>query len=326
MLIAFYLINFEIGFYTFLKNKEYNMKVLVSDGIEAVGANLMREAGLEVVIQKYTPEELLVEIPKYDAIMVRSATKVTKEVIDNGTNLKAIARGGVGLDNIDVAYAKSKNIPVLNTPGASSISVAELAVAHMFAVARFINQSNVEMRQGKWPKKEYSKGIELTGKTLGLLGFGNIGREVAKRAIGLGMTVIAFDPFVTSTDMNVKLVGKDEVIKNSDFISLHLPFIKAEGASITAKEFAQMKKGVFVINCARGGVLVEKDLLEALNNGQVAAAALDVYETEPPTDAQKEIIAHPRVSVTPHIGASTVEAQDRVGIEIAQKIVDVLKK
>lgn len=301
------------------------MKVLVSDGIEAVGAEILRKAGLEVDDIKLTPEELLAQISNYNAIIVRSATKVTKDVIDAGVNLKAIARGGVGLDNIDVAYAKGKGIPVLNTPGASSISVAELAIAHMFAVSRFLNLSNTEMRQGKWPKKEYAKGVELTGKTLGLLGFGNIGRETAKRALGLDMKVIAFDPFVKETDLDVKLVTKDEILTQADYISLHLPLIKSEGPALTSKEFAQMKKGVIIINCARGGVVSEKDLLEALNNNIVRYAGIDVYENEPVTEAQAALIAHPRVSVTPHIGASTNEAQDRVGIEIAEKVVNQLR-
>lgn len=302
------------------------MKVLVSDGIEKVGSDMLKAAGFEVVEKKMSPEELLNNIEQFDAIMVRSATKVTKEVIDKGKNLKAIARGGVGLDNIDTAYAKEKGIPVLNTPGASSISVAELAIAHMFAVSRFLNRSNVEMREGKWPKKDYSHGRELTGKTLGVLGFGNIGREVAKRALGLGMTVIAFDPFVKSTDMNVKLVSKDEVLENSDYITMHMPLIKAEGPALGEKEFAKVKKGLVLINCARGGVVDEKALLKALNNGTVDYAGIDVYETEPPTEAQKELINHPRVSVTPHIGASTDEAQERIGKEIAQKVIDALKK
>jgi D-3-phosphoglycerate dehydrogenase len=301
------------------------MKILVTDGIEKIGADMLRAARFEVVETKLTPEELLNEIEKYDAIIVRSATKVTKEVIEAGKNLKAIARGGVGLDNIDVEYAKSKGIPVLNTPGASSISVAELAIAHMFAVSRFLNQSNIEMRQGKWPKKEYSKGIELTGKTLGLLGFGNIGKEVAKRAIGLGMKVIAHDPFVTETNLDVKLVSKEEVITQSDFISLHMPLIKGEGPAIGEKEISMMKDGVIIINCARGGVVSEKALLDGLQSGKVAAAGIDVFENEPPTEAQTALINHPRVSVTPHIGASTVEAQNRVGEEIAQKVIDVLK-
>lgn len=300
------------------------MKVLVSDGIEEIGAKILTEAGLEVVNKKVTPEELLQTIKEYDAIIVRSATKVTREVIDAG-NLKAIARGGVGLDNIDVAYAKEKGIPVLNTPGASSISVAELAIAHMFSVARFINVSNIEMRNGKWPKKDYAHGFELTGKTLGLIGFGNIGKEVAKRALGLGMTVVATDPFVTSTDMDVKIVSKDELLAMADVISLHIPFIKAEGPTIKKAEFDKMKDGVVLINCARGGVVVEKDLLEALNSGKVKAAGIDVFENEPFTEAQHDLINHPKVSVTPHIGASTDEAQERVGQEIAEKVVAVLK-
>lgn len=300
------------------------MKVLISDGIEEIGAKILTEAGLEVVNKKVTPEELLETIKEYDAIIVRSATKVTREVIDAG-NLKAIARGGVGLDNIDVAYAKEKGIPVLNTPGASSISVAELAIAHMFSVARFINVSNIEMRNGKWPKKDYAHGFELTGKTLGLIGFGNIGKEVAKRAFGLGMKVVATDPFVTSTDMDVKIVSKDELLAMADVISLHIPFIKAEGPTIKKAEFDKMKDGVVLINCARGGVVVEKDLLEALNSGKVKAAGIDVFENEPFTEAQHELINHPKVSVTPHIGASTDEAQERVGQEIAEKVVAVLK-
>ena len=301
------------------------MKVIVTDGIEKVGSDLMRKAGLEVVEQKLTPEELLVEIAKYNAIIVRSATKVTKEVIDAGTQLKAIGRGGVGVDNIDVAYAKSKGIPTLNTPGASAISVAELAIGHMFAVSRFLNVSSMEMRAGNWPKKNYAAGVELTGKTLGLLGFGNIGRECAKRALGLGMKVIAFDPFVNTTDMDVKLCDKDEVLANADFISLHMPLIKGEPAAVGAPEIAKMKKGVVIINCARGGVVEETALLNGLKEGKVLGAGLDVFMNEPITDAQKELINHPRVSVTPHIGASTNEAQDRVGIEIAQKIIDALK-
>ncbi len=301
------------------------MKVLVADGIHPLGEEILKKAGLEVTIQKYSPEELIKEIKNYDAIIVRSATKVTKEVIDAG-NLKCIARGGVGLDNINVAYAKEKGIPVLNTPGASSISVAELAIAHMLGVSRFLHRSNTEMRQGNWPKKDYSKGIELTGKTLGILGLGAIGKETAKRAIGLGMTVIAHDPFVNHTDLNVKLISKDELLQNSDFISLHLPFIKEQGPVLSEAEFAKMKDGVIIINCARGGTIKETALLEALNSGKVARAGIDVFENEPPTEAQKKLINHPNVSVTPHIGASTVEAQTRVSIEIAQKVVDTLTK
>lgn len=302
------------------------MKIIITDGIDKNGEKILREAGFELKIEKLSPEDLLQEIPQYDAIVVRSATKVTKEVIDAGKNLKVIARGGVGLDNIDVEYAKSKGIIILNTPGASAISVAELAIAHMFAVARFLNISNIEMREGKWPKKEYSKGIELTGKTLGIIGLGNIGKEVAKRALGLQMNVLAYDPYVTTTDLNVKLVTKDELLVNSDFISLHLPKIKGEPPTLCELEFQKVKKGVIIINCARGGVVDERALLNALNNGTVTAAGIDVFENEPPTKSQMELIKHPSVSVTPHIGASTIEAQERVGVEIAQKVVEALSK
>ncbi len=302
------------------------MKILISDGIEDIGKKILIEAGFEVVDKKLTPEELLKEIPIYNAIIVRSATKVTKEVIDAGINLKAIARGGVGLDNIDVAFAKSKGIPVLNTPGASSISVAELAIAHMFALCRFLHVSTGEMRNMKWPKKEYSKGIELTNKTLGLFGLGNIGKEVAKRAVGLGMKVIAYDPIVKESALGVRMVSQDEVLKQADFISLHIPLDKKVGAAITKKEFDLMKNGVILINCARGGVVSEKDLLEALKSGKVGAAGIDVFENEPTTDVQKELLSHPNVSATPHIGASTNEAQERVGEEIATKVVSALKE
>ena len=301
------------------------MKILITDGISEAGAKMLQDAGHEVVQQKLSPEELLQQIGDYEAILVRSATKVRQDVIDAGSKLKVIGRGGVGLDNIDVAYAESKGIAVLNTPGASSISVAELAIAHMFAASRFVHISNVEMRKGEWPKKAYSKGVELTGKTLGLFGLGNIGKETAKRALGLGMKVIAFDPIVKETDMNVTLMSKDEVLAQADYISLHIPFLKEQGASIRAEEFAKMKDGVILVNCARGGVVVEKDLLDALNSGKVRAAGIDVYENEPVTEAQAELVNHPNVSVTPHIGASTVEGQGRVGLEIAERVIEALK-
>ena len=301
------------------------MKIIISDGMSQDGISILENAGLEIINRKFTPEELLAEIPTADAILVRSATKVTKEVIDAGINLKAIARGGVGLDNIDVAYAKEKGIPVLNTPGASSISVAEMAIAHMFSISRFLFKSTSVMQTGAWPKKDYSKGFELTGKTLGLLGFGNIGREVAKRALGLSMNVIAHDPFITETDMNVKLVSKDEVLANADIISLHLPKIKGEDYVIGSPEFGKMKNGAVLVNCARGGVVSETALLDALNSGKVAFAGMDVFENEPPTEAQKELMNHPNVSLSPHIGGSTPEAQDRIGIEIAEKIINTLK-
>jgi D-3-phosphoglycerate dehydrogenase / 2-oxoglutarate reductase len=297
------------------------MKILVTDGITSEGAKILVDAGHQVDKVKLTPEELLKKIGEYDCIIVRSATKVTKEVIEVGKNLKVIARGGVGLDNIDVPVAESKGIKVLNTPAASTVSVAELALAHMLAVSRFLNVSTGEMRQGKWPKKEYGEGIELYKKNLGILGLGNIGKEVARRGLAFGMHVLAYDPPFTPMDFFVEITTKEKVLANSDFITLHLPYNKKEGPIIGKKEFDMMKKGVVIVNCARGGVVDEAALLEALNSGKVAGAGLDVFMNEPPTEAQKALINHPRVSVTPHIGGSTVEAQDRVGAEIAQKVV-----
>ncbi len=297
------------------------MKVLITDGISPEGAKILLDAGHDVDQVKYTPEELLASIGKYDCIIVRSATKVTKEVIEAGKNLKVIARGGVGLDNIDVAAANAKNLLILNTPGASAISVAELAIGHMFALSRFLHVSKMDMVAGKWPKKEYSKGIELYGKTLGVLGFGNIGKEVARRALGLGMNVRAYDPPFHMMDFVVRITTRETLLAESDFITLHIPADKKGGPAIGRKEFEMMKKGVILINCARGGVVDEAALLDALESGKVAGAALDVFVNEPPTDAQKALINHPRVSVSPHIGGSTIEGQERVGIEIAQKVV-----
>jgi D-3-phosphoglycerate dehydrogenase / 2-oxoglutarate reductase len=297
------------------------MKILVSDGITAEGAKILADAGHQVDKLKLTPEELLKKIGEYDCIIVRSATKVTKEVIETGKNLKVIARGGVGLDNIDVPFAESKGIKVLNTPLASSISVAELALAHMLAVSRFLHVSTKEMREGKWPKKEFGEGIELYNKKLGILGLGNIGKEVARRGMAFGMHVLAYDPPFTPMDFFVEITTKEKVLANADFVTLHLPFDKKAGPVIGAKEFSMMKNGVVIVNCARGGVVDEAALLDALNSGKVAGAGLDVFMNEPPTDVQKALINHPRVSVSPHIGGSTVEAQERVGAEIAQKVV-----
>jgi D-3-phosphoglycerate dehydrogenase len=300
------------------------MKVLITDGISAEGAKILADAGFDVCQKALTPPDLIAQIGDYDCIIVRSATKVTKEVIDAGKNLKVIARGGVGVDNIDVKHAESKDIKVLNTPGASAISVAELTIAHMLAVSRFLHLSTMEMRQGKWPKKEYGKGIELYKKNLGIFGLGNIGKEVARRALAMGMHVMAYDPPFAPMDFIVEITSRERLLSTSDFITLHLPFDRQHGAAIGAAEFALMKKGVVLINCARGGVVDQKALLDALESGKVAGAALDVFEHEPPTDAEKALIQHPRVSVSPHIGGSTVEAQERVGAEIAQRVVKAL--
>ncbi len=296
------------------------MKILITDGISPEGAKILTDAGHQVDQISLKPDELLQKIGGYDCLVVRSATKVTKEVIEAGKNLKVVARGGVGLDNIDVTFAKEKGLKVLNTPAASSISVAELAFAHMLALSRFLNVSTTDLREGKWPKKEYSKGIELYKKNLGILGFGNIGKEVARRGSAFGMHVLAYDPLLSPLNYDVEITTKEKVLANADFISLHLPLDKKAGPVIGKKEIDAMKKGVVLINCARGGVVDETALLEGLNSGKIGAAGLDVFTTEPPTDAQKALIAHPRVSVSPHIGGSTVEAQDRVGIEIAEKI------
>jgi D-3-phosphoglycerate dehydrogenase / 2-oxoglutarate reductase len=300
---------------------EFAMNILVSDGITSEGAKILADAGHKVDKLKLTPEELLTKIVDYDCIIVRSATKVTKEVIEAGKKLKVIGRGGVGLDNIDVAFAESKGIKVLNTPAAASVSVAELAIGHMFAVSRFLYVSSMEMRQGKWPKKEYGEGKELFKKNLGVLGFGNIGREVGRRGHALGMHVMAYDPIVHAVDFPVEMTTKENILAHADFITLHLPLNKKEGPVIGKKEFELMKNGVVIINCARGGVVDEAALVEALQSGKVAAAGIDVFANEPPTEAQNALINHPHVSVTPHIGASTMEGQERVGAEIATRIV-----
>ncbi len=300
------------------------MKILITDGISPDGAKVLTDAGMEVDKVKLSPEELVARIGSYDAIIVRSATKVTKEVIAAGKNLKVIARGGVGLDNIDATAAAARDIPVLNTPGASAVSVAELTLAHMLAVSRFLHISSMQMRQGNWPKKEFGAGIELYKKTLGILGLGNIGKEVARRALGFGMHVLAYDPPFTPMDFIVEVTTLEKLLTRSDFITLHLPFDKKSGAIIGKKEFDMMKKGVVIVNCARGGVVDQKALLAALESGKVAAAALDVFEHEPPSEDERALINHPRVSVSPHIGGSTIEAQERVGTEIALKVIKAL--
>jgi D-3-phosphoglycerate dehydrogenase len=295
------------------------MKVLISDGLSKKGQEILENAGIECVNKNYSPEELVENIKDYECILVRSATKVPKEVIDAGKKLICIARGGAGIDNIDHEYAKTKGIPTLNTPAANSASVAELAIAHMFALARFLHKSNVTMREGKWNKKEY-KGIELNGKTLGIVGCGKIGKLTAKRAQALGMKIIGSDPCLQKVE-GIELLSFEEVLARADFISLHVP--KQAKPLIDEDEIAKMKDGVYIINCARGGVVDEDALLKALNSGKVAGAGIDVYVEEPTKNL--ELVSHPNVSVSPHVGASTAEAQERVGSEIAEKIVAALK-
>jgi D-3-phosphoglycerate dehydrogenase / 2-oxoglutarate reductase len=299
------------------------VRVLVTDGMEQSGIDELRAKGFEVVEKFYQPEELGEALKEFDVLVVRSATKVRKPIIDKASEagrLKMVIRGGVGVDNIDVAYAMEKGIKVTNTPNASSASVAELTIGHMFAVARFINIANVTMREGKWEKKHY-EGIELNGRTLGLIGFGRISREVAKRAYALGMKVIYTDVIGKAEGFeHFEFVSLEDLLGRSDFISLHIPFDKQAGAAIKAEQFAMMKDGAYLVNCARGGVVCEKALLEALNSGKLAGAAVDVFEEEPTKN--EELIKHPRVSATPHIGAATVEAQTRIGEEIVSIIVE----
>ncbi len=313
-------------------------KILANDGIDAVGKELLEKAGFTVITEKVAQENLAKEIVEkgYVALTVRSATKVRKDLIDACPGLKVIGRGGVGMDNIDVEYAKSKGMQVINTPAASSNAVAELVFAHLFSTVRFLYDSNRQMPQNGEDKfedlkKKYAKGIELRGKTMGIVGFGRIGQAVAKMALGLGMKVIAFDPFVTEAKIEIeieglsggasvtlKTVGLDKVIQNADFITFHVP----GGKLISRDEIASMKNGVILINTARGGVINEDDLLEALNSGKILAAGLDVFENEPRPSVS--LLKHQKISLTPHIGAATNEAQERIGVELAEKLISAL--
>ncbi len=299
------------------------MKILVCDKTEMDAIEKMRAAGLIVDTNfEITPEELLTVLPKYDGCVVRSRTKVRQPLIDACPNLKVIVRGGVGLDTIDADYARSKGITVMNTPRASSASVAELAIGFMFTLARSIYKATATMKDGKWEKKAF-EGDELGGKTLGLIGIGNIGGEVARRAAALGMTVVAYDPYVKTFD-GVKMVVLDDLLAVSDYISLHLPKTKESADMIGKAQFEKMKTGVRIINCARGGIINEQALYDALTNGKVAGAALDVYAEEPPTDLK--LVKLDNVICSPHIGAATREAQGRVGAEVADKLIEFAKK
>lgn len=315
------------------------MKILANDGIDPVGKRLLEEAGFIVDTVTVAQDKLAEALQHYDAITVRSATKVRKELIDQCPNLKLIGRGGVGMDNIDVDYAREKGLAVINTPAASSLSVAELVFAHLFTGIRFLQDSNRKMPvEGATAfnnlKKAYAKGTELRGKTLGIIGFGRIGRETATLALGLGMQVLAYDlyPFDgkltlrfqsdLTLDIPVKTVTLAEVITGSDFITLHTPF--ADKPILGEKEFEQMKPGAGVVNCSRGGIIDENALITALNSGKIAFAGLDVFDNEPtPASA---ILQHPKISLTPHIGAATNEAQERIGEELATLIISHFKK
>lgn len=311
-------------------------RVLANDGIADNGKKLLEEAGFEVVTEKVEQDQLKSALADYDALIVRSATKVTADVLEGQSRLKIVGRAGVGLDNIDLEAAKQAGVEVVNTPAASSLSVAELVMGHLFGSVRFLQQSNYEMREAgvsqfKQLKKAYSKGVELRGKTIGIIGAGRIGQETAKIAFGVGMRILFHDPYqdqvtlhmdhlLTTPIPEVKLdtIPLDQLLQNSDFISLHVPFGKGQKPIIGQDEFAKMKKGAGLVNLARGGAVEEKALLEALESGQLSFAALDVFENEPTPD--EKLLKHSRVSVSPHIGASTNEAQGRIAIEMAEKI------
>lgn len=315
------------------------MKVLANDGVSQSGIDTLEKAGFEVITTKVAQEQLAnyVNENKIDVVLVRSATTVRKDVIDACPGLKIIGRGGVGMDNIDVDYARSKGLHVINTPAASSQSVAELVFAHLYGSVRFLHDSNRNMpldgdTKFKDLKKNYAKGLELRGKTLGIIGFGRIGQEVAKIAIGIGMKVIAADMYIEgasitldffdgqSADFHIKTQAMDTVLKQSDFITLHVP---AQKEYIIGKaQFDLMKDGAGIINAARGGVIDEVALIEALESGKIAFAGLDTFEQEP-TPAIK-VLMNDSISLTPHIGAATNEAQDRIGTELASQIIDIL--
>ncbi len=314
------------------------IKILANDGIHPDGKLLLEEAGYHVDTQKVPQEKLLKVLPDYDIIIVRSATKVRKDLIDVCPKLKIIARGGVGLDNIDVEYAREKGIQVYNTPNASSRAVAELVFGHMLGLARMLNQSNRELSSENPEfaklKKSFSGGIQLKDKTLGIVGFGRIGQEVAKIAIAMGMKVLAADLVVSEADLEINVFKSqdvsltvrldtsswEEVLRKSDFITLHIP--SRDKPLICAAEFEKMKDGVYIINAARGGTIDEDALLSALDSGKVAGAGLDVFIGEP--TPKRELLRHPLTSVSPHIGGSTREAQSAIGLELADQILEFM--
>lgn len=306
-----------------------SIKVLVSDYISKNAINLLKNKGLIVDERPEIPhEELRRIIGQYHVLIVRSRTKVTRDIIDSGRNLKIIARAGVGLDNIDVEYARSKGITVLNAPEAPTIAVAELTIGLMISIARGICLGNMALKEGRWIKKQLM-GFELYGKTLGIIGFGRIGKEVAKRAKAFGMNVIAIskeDISREARELGVEVAKNlDDLLRKSDIITLHVPLTPETYHMISEREFNMMKDGVIIINTARGAVIDGKALLKALKSGKVYAAGLDVYEHEPPQeDWEWELVKHPRVIAVPHIGAQTREAQEKAGMIIAEKILKTL--
>jgi len=308
------------------------MRVLICDPTDPESVERMRAAGIEVDVRDdVSAEELMDVLPAYDGMVVRSRTKVRAPLMDKAENLKVIVRGGVGLDNIDVEHAEARGITVLNTPAASSASVAELTIGYLFALARRIPDATATMRAGQWEKKAFSKGTELAGKTLGLVGCGRIGQETARRAAALGMNVIFTRRTPTKLDY-ARQVSLDELVRTADYISLHVPHSPETHHIIGAPEFAQMKDGVYIVNCGRGGTLDENALYDALVSGKVAGAALDVYEDEKvnPGSAKlfelKDKDGFALVIGSPHIGASTDEGQARVGGEVADILIDFYRK
>lgn len=297
-------------------------KLLATDGLDKSAVEKLKESGIEVTEQHYSEDELKEEIKNYNAVVVRSATKIRKPIIDSALetgNLQLIIRAGVGIDNIDAEYAEEKGITVTNTPNASSPSVAELVIAHMFVMSRHLHLSNLTMRRGEWRKKEY-QGIELAGKTLGLVGFGRIAKEVASRAYALGMKIIYTDVLGPAEGYDqYKFTTLDEILTESKFISVHVPGSEDGTPVLGPNEFEKMNR-VYLINTARGGVVCESSLLSALDSDKIIGAALDVFEEEPTPN--QTLCSHDKISVTPHIGASTVEAQERIGEEVVQIILN----
>jgi len=303
------------------------MKVLISDSLSDKAVEILEKAeGIECVFDpKITPEDLLKTIGEYDGLAVRSRTKVTAEVLAAGKKLKVVGRAGIGVDNIDLAAATKHGVIVMNTPGGNTTTTAEHAIAMMVSLARFIPQATASMKSGKWDKKSF-EGVELTGKTLGIIGIGNIGSIVANRAQGLHMNVIAYDPFISeeaAEKMGIGLVDLDGLYKNADFISIHVPAIKETMDMINKDSIAKMKDGVRIVNCARGGIINEADLAEAIKSGKVAGAALDVFANEPPEEGNP-VIGLDNVILTPHLGASTGEAQENVALAVSEQIADYL--
>lgn len=298
------------------------MRIHINDPLDKQATEKLASVpNVVLTSQHYEKDELIKIIPDVEVLIVRSATKVTADIIQAGKSLKIIGRAGTGLDNIDVKAAESKGIKVLNTPGANSISVAELTIGLMLACSRHIARGTIDLKNGKWTKKEL-EGHELFGRTVGIIGFGNIGREVAKRLLAFDMKVLAYDPFVKETNMNVDIVDLDTIYRESDYITIHVPLTPETKNMINEQTIMKMKDGVIIINAARGGIIDEVALYNALMSGKVYAAGLDVFEIEPPTDEiRQKLLSLPNVVATPHVGASTFEAQERVGMLLVERII-----